>query len=241
MKNTCGLQLHEDGWFGIADGEWVHPAHTALLIIDMQNYDANPAWGLIGTRGTGTKNRSIDYYYTRIKEKVIPAIAELLQFFRENELLIAHLFFASRNPDASDMPPLWRLRFDQHAEDSGKSYTPFADAEEMQILDDVSPLPGEVVLSKVTGSAFASTEIHNVLCSRGIRSFLACGVWGNSCVEDTVRAGSDLGYLVTLVEDATASPDADFHNSSIRVLGEMYCQVRKSDWIIHLMSLFMKE
>jgi nicotinamidase-related amidase len=232
MNQKHGLKLDEKGWFGIADIEWLHPDKTALILIDMQNYDANPQWRIIGTRGTGTSDHSPDYYYSRINGTVIPAAQRLLGFFRRHRLTVVHLFFASLHPDAPDMPPLWRLRFDQHAEDSQKPYKPHTKSREMQIIDQVRPLPGEIVLPKVTGSAFLSTNLHGILRYRGIRSFLACGVWGNSCVEDTVRTGCDLGYLVTFVEDATASPDEDFHRASVRVLGEMYCQVRTSDWII---------
>ena len=235
MKKKCGFQLDKNGWFGIADDEWIHPATTALLIIDMQNYDANRDWELIGARGTGTGSDSREYYYNRITVTVIPAIQKLLSFFREGTLTVIHVYFASRLTDASDMPPLWKLRFEQHGEDSGKSYRPHAGNTEMRIIDDLKPLPGEVVLSKVTGSAFLSTNLHEILQGRGIKSFLACGVWGNSCVEDTVRTGCDLGYLVTYVEDGTASPDEDFQKAAVRVLGEMYCQVRGSKWILKRM------
>lgn len=234
-----GFRFDTNGWFGIADEEWIHPATTAILIIDMQNYDANSEWELIGTRGTGTTSDSHEYYYNRISNTVVPTIQKLLSFFRQQNLTIVHVYFASRLADASDMPPLWRLRFEQHAEDSGKSYWPSVSNREMHIIDDLKPLPDEIILTKVTGSAFLSTDLHEILQDRGIKSFLACGVWGNSCVEDTVRTGCDLGYLVTYVEDGTASPDEDFHEAAVRVLGEMYCQVRDFDWILEQMRKYI--
>jgi nicotinamidase-related amidase len=232
MTQKFGMRLDTNGWFGIADEEWVYPGTTALILIDMQNYDANSNWHIIGTRGTGTSHVSREYYYNRIENTVLPAIKKLLAYFRRKDLAIIHVYFASDHGDFGDMPPLWRLRFEQHAEDSGKPYTPHVDAIEMQIIDELKPLPGETVLSKVTGSAFLSTKLDQILRQGRIKSFLACGVWGNSCVEDTVRSGCDLGYLVTYVEDAVASPDAGFHKAAVRVLGEMYCQVRDSDWIL---------
>jgi nicotinamidase-related amidase len=232
MTLKHGMRLDKNGWFGIADEEWVYPETTALIIIDMQNYDANSNWHIIGTRGTGTSSDSQEYYYNRIENTVIPAIQKLLVHFRRNNLAIIHVYFASCHRDGSDMPPLWRLRFEQHAEDSGKPYLPHIDNTEMQIIDELKPLPGETVLSKVTGSAFLSTNLDQILRHKRVKSFLACGVWGNSCVEDTIRSGCDLGYLATYVEDATASPDSDFHKAAVRVLGEMYCQVRDSDWIL---------
>jgi nicotinamidase-related amidase len=224
--------LDPQGWFGIAHQEWLDPRHTALLVIDMQNYDANRDWALIGTRGTGTPAQAAGYYYDRIEGTVVPSIQRLLAGFRSRGALVVHVLFASPHPGAPEMPPLWRLRFEQHAEDSGRSYVPEVERPEMRILDALQPLPGEPVLAKVTGSAFLSTPVHDLFRYRGIRSFVACGVWLNSCVEDTIRVGADLGYLVTLAEDAAAAPDPAFHQAAVRVLGEMYCQVRDSGWIL---------
>ncbi len=230
MENH-GLKLDPAGWFGIADEEWLDPAHTALLVVDMQNYDANREWALIGTRGTGTSAGSSGYYYGRIENTVVPAIRGLLEYFRTRGLLVVHALFASPLAGAPEMPPLWRLRFDQHAEDSGRRYRAEVGRPEMQIISELAPLAEEPVLAKVTGSVFLSTNLHALFLNRGIRSFVACGAWLNSCVEDTIRSGCDLGYLATLAEDAAAAPDEEFHRAAVRVLGDMYCQVRSSAWI----------
>jgi len=238
MYNTAstmeryGLKLDPEGWFGIAPEEWLDPRHTALLVIDMQNYDANREWALIGTRGTGTPASSADYYYERIERTVVPAIRRLLAGFRARGSLVVHALFASPHPGAPDMPPLWRLRFEQHAEDSGRRYSPVVGRPEMDIIEALAPLAEEPVLAKVTGSAFQSTGLHDLFRYRGIRSFVACGAWLNSCVEDTIRTGCDLGYLATLAEDAAAAPDPGFHAAAVRVLGAMYCQVRATGWIL---------
>ena len=73
-KYMHDYHLDESGWFGIDDAEWMNPSTTALLVIDMQNYDANREWELIGTRGTGTGADSRTYYYGRISSTVVPAI-----------------------------------------------------------------------------------------------------------------------------------------------------------------------
>jgi nicotinamidase-related amidase len=226
------FKLDENGWFGIAAEEWIDSKSTCLLIIDMQNYDASRDWAIIGTSGTGTPASSTEYYYTRIEAVVVPAIRKVLTYFREHNLMVIHSLFASRFVSAPDMPRLWKYRFQQHAEDSGKQFDPYEKNEEMQIIPPLAPLPGEPVLTKVTGSAFLSTPLDRILRRDGITSLIVCGAWGNSCVEDTVRSGCDLGYLLTYMEDGIVSPDEEFHIASVRVLGEMYCQVRSSDWII---------
>ena len=130
-----GLTMNPEGWFGIADSEWINHESTVLIIIDMQNYGANRHWTLIGARGTGTTAKGADYYYDRIENIVIPAIQRLLDYFRSHSLPVIHVHYGSRLKDALDMPALWRLRFDSHAEDTGKSYIPYFDLPEMQIID----------------------------------------------------------------------------------------------------------
>jgi ureidoacrylate peracid hydrolase len=231
-----GLRTDAQGWFGIAHDEWLDSSHTALLVIDMQNYDANRRWALIGTRGTGTAGHSAGAYYTAIEKTVVPSISRLLRFFRSRRMRVVHPLFASVHAGAPDMPPLWRLRFRQHAEDSGMPYEPFVGRPEMDIIGELAPLPGEPVLPKVTGSAFLSTGLDALFRHERIRSFVACGAWMNSCVEDTIRCGCDLGYLVTLAEDAAVAPDRAYQRAAVRVLGDMYCQVRTANWIIRRLS-----
>jgi len=233
IMKKYGLKLDPNGWFGIASSEWINHSSTALIIIDMQNYDANRNWSFIGKRGTGTETSESTYYFDRIEKAVVPAIQRLRTYFREHGMPVFHVYYGSRLKEALDMPVLWRLRFEQHAEDTGKPFTPHANAPEMQIIDELKPLPGEIVLTKVTGSAFLSTNLCDLLRYNDITSFLACGVWLHGCVENTVRVGCDLGFFPTLVEDGCAASDDAFHKAAIRVLGSLYCQVRDSSWILN--------
>ena len=44
-----------------------------------------------------------------------------------------------------------------------------------------------------------------MLTARGVRELTVCGLRTEQCVETTARVGSDLGYAVTFVTDATAT------------------------------------
>ena len=61
--------------------------------------------------------------------------------------------------------------------------------------------PGEAVFTKTTSSAFASTPLKQHLDAEGIDSLIVTGAVTGFCVTSTVRAASDLGYQVNLVED----------------------------------------
>lgn len=228
-----GFEIDKNGWFEISDKEWISK-NTALIIIDMQNYDANRAWGIIGTEGSGTGRESSGYYYDRLENIVIPNLVKILNFFRKNSLLVIHVRNASLYRNYDDRPSLWKLRMYQHERDSGKKYDSFYKSVEMRIINELKPLPGEIEIIKQTGNAFTSTNLDFILKNKGVRSFITGGVWLNSCVEDTIRVGADLGYLITLLKDGAVSPDEKFHDSAIRVLGSMYCNVKNIDEVFNI-------
>lgn len=63
-------------------------------------------------------------------------------------------------------------------------------------------LPGEAVFEKTTSSAFASTALEAHLRAAGLAELVVCGAVAGFCVSSTVRAAADLGFRVTLAEDA---------------------------------------
>lgn len=58
--NLYGFNIDPNGWFGISNIEWFNK-NTALIIVDLQNYDTNRRWNIIGTEGSGTCAESLDY------------------------------------------------------------------------------------------------------------------------------------------------------------------------------------
>lgn len=65
-----------------------------------------------------------------------------------------------------------------------------------------SAAPGEAIFDKTTSSAFASTELAPWLRAQGIDDLMVTGAVAGFCVNSTVRAGCDLGFSMTVVEDA---------------------------------------
>ena len=54
-------------------------------------------------------------------------------------------------------------------------------------------------------SGFANTDLDLQLKKHGIHQLIVVGLIAHTCVEATVRYAAELGYEVTMVEDATAS------------------------------------
>ena len=75
----------------------------------------------------------------------------------------------------------------------------------VRVLGELDPRPGEPVVTKTSHNAFTTTNLQQVLTARGVRHLTVCGIRTEQCVETTTRVGSDLGYAVTFVTDATAT------------------------------------
>lgn len=72
-------------------------------------------------------------------------------------------------------------------------------------LDGFQPLPNEKFFIKHGSSAFSHTGLYQHLLAEGISHLTVIGAVAGFCVNSTVRAASDLGLSVTLVDDAVLS------------------------------------
>jgi nicotinamidase-related amidase len=75
----------------------------------------------------------------------------------------------------------------------------------VRLMDGLVPRPAEPVITKTSHNAFTTTNLQQILTVRGIRDLTICGIRTEQCCETTARVGSDLGYRVSFVTDATAT------------------------------------
>lgn len=76
----------------------------------------------------------------------------------------------------------------------------------VRLFEELSePLPGEPVLHKTSHNAFTTTNLQQILTAHGVTDLRVCGIRAEQCVETTTRVGSDLGYAMTFVSDATST------------------------------------
>jgi nicotinamidase-related amidase len=80
-----------------------------------------------------------------------------------------------------------------------------------QILPLVAPATGEPVLGKKSLSAFATTNLDEILRQAGIGQLIIAGVATSGTVLSTTRWAVDIGYQVTVCSDACADPDPEAH------------------------------
>lgn len=186
------------------------PARTALLVIDMQVYTADPDgnWGRVLRE---RYPKLADYYFAQLENGVIPNLSRLLVFFRANGLRVIYLTVGPTLPNGSDYLA-GRLRRD---EVTGTRTLPVIGTPQHAILPAVAPRLGELVINKTSDSPFNSTAIDHHLRTLGIDNLVATGLITNSCVEITARDAVDRGYGCAIVSDACTTFDAESQASSL--------------------------
>ncbi|MGN9906047.1 cysteine hydrolase family protein [Phytohabitans sp. LJ34] len=103
-----------------------------------------------------------------------------------------------------------------HAEpDTGDVFDPALGF--VRLMDGLKPEPGEPTLTKTSHNAFTTTNLQQLLTSRGVGAVTICGIRTEQCCETTARVASDFGYEVTFAIDATATTPIE--HPSGRTLG----------------------
>lgn len=81
-------------------------------------------------------------------------------------------------------------------------------SEEFQIIDELTPLKGELVIRKQLPDSFAGTDLQKKINALGKnRKPIIVGFMTHMCVSATAMTALNLGYETTVVSDAVATRD----------------------------------
>ena len=86
------------------------------------------------------------------------------------------------------------------------------------IIPELYPVAGEVVIDKPGKGAFYATDLEAMLRGRGIARLLVCGVTTEVCVNTTVREANDRGYRCVVISDGCASYFPEFQAAGIAMI-----------------------
>jgi nicotinamidase-related amidase len=195
------------------------PRQTALLIIDLQYVCASRELGLGRAAREQGNAEALRYRFERIDE-IVPRVRRLAAGCREAGVQVIYVRVATGLPDGRDGSP--SLRGLWCAEGS----------READILDEVAPQEGDLILSKKSISAFTTTSIDQTLRHLGIRTLITTGVVTNGCVELTIRDAADHGYHGIVVDDCCGANSEALHLDALERLNRGLLRVSQSEDIL---------
>jgi ureidoacrylate peracid hydrolase len=102
-----------------------------------------------------------------------------------------------------------------------------------EIVKELHPQPGDIIVEKKRFSAFYQTELSRILDEWGVRKIIVGGVRTDFCVESTVRDAFCRDYEVIIASDCVASYFQHFHQNSLQVLGTAFSTVMETEEVIN--------
>lgn len=185
------------------------PAHTALVIIDMQRDFIEPG-GFGETLGNDVS----------LLSAIVPACRAMLEAWRDVGGLVVHTREAHRT-DLSDCPPAKRSRGNPRMRigDHGPMGRILVSGEPgNQIVAELAPWADEIVLDKPGKGAFYATPLHDLLQDAHVSHLVFMGVTTEVCVQTSMREANDRGYDCLLLEDCTESYFPQFKAATLDMM-----------------------
>jgi nicotinamidase-related amidase len=203
------------------DPSAIDPRTTALLLIDLQYLDAHPDYGLgLDAKRRGVFEREFAYYFGEVRV-IVPRLRSLLALARQCGVQVVHVRIGALTSDGRDISAGHR-RLNLKA---------LPGSREIDILDELAPIEGEIVLSKGASGVFNATAIDQILRNMRIETLIVGGVVTNYCVETAVRDAGDRGFDVFLLSDGCAAMSEEQQRFALSMLDGVYCTVCSSDEI----------
>jgi len=205
--------------------ELVDPAHTALIMIDMQRDFIEPD-GLFASLGIDLSM----YAESR------PRLASLLAAARRGGTMVIHLQNTALPDRMSDSPAQIRFNLRMH-KDARRNQPPLRytipGTPGHEFAKEFTPLENELVVRKYRSSGFWGTNLDMLLRSNGIKTVVIGGCTTEGCVESTARDAMFNDFYVVIAEDCVASDDRAQHDASMLLMRHRF-DMAAGDEIKHL-------
>lgn len=206
-------------------------ARTAFISIDMQTDFAGKG-GYVDVMG----------YDLSLTAATIEPIKNVLDAIRGTDIHVVHTR-EGHEPDLSDAPYNKVLRSKLIGDGIGLGEAPVEGGSRLltrgepnwDIIDELYPVPGEIVIDKAGKGAFTTSNIHLVLKNLGVTHLVISGITTDVCVHTITREANDFGYWCIVLKDAVGATDKGNHDAaikSIKMQGGVFGNVTDSERFI---------
>ena len=191
----------------------------ALLVVDMQKGFCYPGK---------------QFYSSENIKQLVPAISTLLEYFRGNNLPVSFTEFCLFQGLPENLSGrLWQCERDY---DEGGERCCYVGDPSTETIDELKPLPGELVIQKRGYDAFFGTDLDYCLRTKGIKTLIVVGVLAEQCILSTVSSAFHYEYEVTLASDCTRAIYDDVKDATLRLIDYGFGNVYTSADIIRILE-----
>lgn len=206
----------------------VRPDNTAFLIQDLTGYFADPSAGL----GVVANNRGV--------------FAEFEDYFAQVEMVLRNVAWISKAARAASIPHIYAVMGTEEGKRPSRliralGAAGWTDASGGDIVKQIRPQGGDLVLKKAGFGAFNGTKLEATLADMGIENLIVTGVITEFGIRNTVLTAQDLDFRPLVVSDATASTTFEAQQRAMQEIPHGLIKVRGAGEVVQTLERLSDE
>jgi ureidoacrylate peracid hydrolase len=196
-------------------------SRTAHIVVDLQN----------GFMAPGQPAEIAE------AREVVPNVNRISQAVRDAGGLVVFI----QNTFDAEALAAWSTYFDMFSSPSRKermvaAFTPGSFGHQLWPGLDIQSTDLKVLKRRFGAFVQGSSDLHQILQSRGIDTLIITGTATNVCCESTARDAMMLNYKVAFISDGCATFNDEEHNATLDILAYAFADVMSTDEVLALLA-----